>query len=167
MERYFLILEKRPGDFMPIDISLLSMGFNSLNNIELIDKYTEVFLKEELIDNIKKANIVTDDYLNGKLYIIDEKKNKYPVVFKKTFFNFDVIEFIYYNIENKDLMNTIYNLYQKNAKNNLEIDVNDFKVAIENKDIAKIIFHLQMLPYIKLRCIKFYIKEKLIKNTKK
>lgn len=154
MENYILILERLHGDFIPIDLTLINKLFTK--KIENIDHFTSFITENKLRKLIKDLNIVTDEYLKGTFYILDSNKRKHQVIYKDTFKNFSITEFIYLNKDNKNLINTIYNIYPGNKT--------EFKTAINNDDIAKIIFLLKTLPYIDGRELKFYIKNNLLNN---
>ncbi len=164
--KYYLILEKvnRPGDYSYINISDLPDGKNyNSSDINSIDSYTFLYSKEELIDIIKKENIVTIDYiLEGELKIIKNNgKMRLPVTYKEMFESFNLVEFITMNIKNKNLMNTLYNKYAKlNNQNNIE-----FKKLLEEEKISELVNYINNLEYVKRRMLYFYIIEKM--NFKK
>lgn len=154
MESYMLILERLPGDFIPIDLTLVNEIFD--NDIKSIDHFTSFLSKDKLIKLIKDLNIVTSEYLDGNFYIIDSKKRKYPAIFKETFSNFSLTEFLYVNKDNKNIINTIYNIYPNNKS--------ELKDAIGNGDLIKIISLIKTLPYIEGRKLRLYIVNNLISN---
>lgn len=152
--KYNLVLEALPGDFMPIDINLLVNNKYPLNfsSIENIDAWTKRYTKEEIMDKIISTNIVEEKYLHGKLCIINEKKYRFPLISKDDTFTLD--RFIYNNINNKQVMNKLVNIYQKYEKDNIEY----LKEAIKDKDISNVLNVILSLPYEKTRNIYCYLE---------
>ncbi len=150
---YTLVLEKRPNDFMPIDINLLvnNIGMNDFYQIEKIDEFTKKYTKDEIYDLIKRANVVTEDYLNGKLEIINNKKYRFPILTKDI--NWSIDDFFKKYINDKQVMNKFINIYQKYSNNNIET----LKEAIKEHDINIILKILFSLTYINVRNIYFYL----------
>ena len=169
--KFMLALEKRPFDYMPINIALLDIG-NGINysTISDIDVFTKSYTKEEILDSIKLANIVTDEYLAGNLIVVEIYENnlkylhKYPVLTNDVTDGFDLISFLYNNLQDKNLMNSLIVKYN-NLSNDVEL-TNEFKQAILNKDVQTIVRILYLMPYIKNRELCLYIIDKLIKKDR-
>ena len=149
---YHLVLENRPNDFMPIDISIISndksYGFKS---IEEIDSFTKKYSKEDIMMMISDNNIVPYDYLSGKLKIINDNKYRYDVLYKTTTFSLD--DFFANNINNKQIMNKFLNIYLKSSK----ASADNMKKAIKKQDLSKILDLVFKLPYLDVRNIYTYL----------
>ena len=161
---YYLIIEKQPFNYMTIDISLLDIGYKyDFTKIENIDTFTKAYTYEEIMNSIKRANIITEDYLEGKLHVIEVVNNnnkylhKYEVLTEDL--NMDIKVFIEKSIKNKNIMNSILQKYK-----NLIIDedsINRFKKYIKEENTNKVLYELMEMPYISARQLFFYINEKL------
>ena len=149
---YHLVLENRPNDFMPIDISIISndksYGFKS---IEEIDSFTKKYSKEDIMVMISDNNIVPSDYLSGTLRIINDNKYRYDVLYNTTTFSLD--DFFASNITNKQIMNKFLNIYLKSNKANAD----NMKKAIKEQDLSKILDLVFKLPYLDVRNIYTYL----------
>ena len=154
---YHLVLEARPGDFMPIDINTLidnsKIDFTSLQEI---DNFTKKYLFEELIAIIKESNIVPKQYLEGKLQIINNNKYRYPVLYKNITFIID--DFLINNITDKQKMNKFLNIYLKYTNENKE----EMQKAINEKDSKKILNLLSKISYVNIRNIYFYLYNNVV-----
>lgn len=168
MKNYLLVLEKRPFDYMPININLLDLIDNSkvYNSIKDIDDFTKQYTKKQIIDSIINANIVTSEYLTGDLLIIEIINNnkkylhKYKALTKDIINDFDLIKFIYTNINNKNILNSIsvklQNLIEKEDEELLIL----FKDSVNKKNVKDIVKILFFLPYEYQREIDLYLIEK-------
>lgn len=148
---YYLVLEYRHGDFMPIDINLLNKSNINFNEIKSIDNFTKKYSKEEIIDLIKENNLVPKEYLNGDLLIINDKKYRYQLLTKNDSFALDT--FIIDNISNKVVMNKLVNIYQKYTKENIDL----LKKTINSQNIKDTLDVLLSLDYEILRNIYVYL----------
>lgn len=149
---YHLVLEARPGDFMPIDIKLLYKGKSfGYRTIEEIDSFTKKYTENDLMTMIGDNNIVPFNYLGGKLQIINDNRYRYDVLYKTTTFSLD--DFFASNIANKQIMNKFLNVYAKSS----EASVNDMKQAIKSQNISDILNLLFKLPYLDVRNIYTYL----------
>lgn len=166
--KFFLVLQKRLGDYNVVDITALDIYDGSLVfALPEIDSFTCKYTEKEIRESIEKSNIVQKDYLNGELRVISEYKHNFAILTKD---EFEVInEFRYYLITDKQKLNSIYNIY----KNNLESVLKDrdmikkflelFKESLNNNDFARSMELIEQLPYIKARNVYFYIY-KLLKR---
>lgn len=159
MNNHHLIIEKRHGDFVPIDISLLSGDFYNGNSIQELDSFTSLYEKNELLGLIIKSNIIPEDYLDGHLFVLNEFKYKLPVKYKNME-DFSITEFLYNNLNNKEILNKVYNIYVSNTKEEPSKHV-EFNNYIKEQDLKNIVISIKVLPYLKYRNILFYIKDKL------
>lgn len=150
---YHLVLESRPGDFMPIDINLLQNSYQNYNysSIENIDNFTKNYTKQELFKMITDSNIVPNSYLKGNLKVINDNRYRYQLLSKDHLFALDT--FLKNNINNKERMNHFLNIYFKYSFGNKE----EMITAIKNKNINKAIFLLLNLPYLYIRSIYVYL----------
>ena len=87
-QRHFLALLKRPGDYVFIAISKLDIA-NGIPRISLqaIDSFAMNFTIDEIIQSIKRANIVSEEYLNGQLVIQDNQKHNPIEVIDRDFYD--------------------------------------------------------------------------------
>ena len=169
---YFLALERRPFDYMPINLALLDIGNGvNYNSIYDIDIFTRAFSKEEIIESVKRANIVTDEYLSGSLYIVEledgkaKYKHKYKALTSDILDNFNLVNFIYNNVNNKNIMNSIIVKCSNLLKEQTSI-ITNLKQAIANEDVKELIRLLCELPYDVVRELSLYIVEKYNKEEK-
>lgn len=171
--KYYLVIEKRHGDFLNIDIFLLGNFLKDYTKLENIDDFTMKLNTEDIIDTIRLTNIVPEEYLEGKLLIIDNFKRTYKVITKDLLNNFELRSFIENNIKNKNLMNRIKTKIDDLINNKLNNMIDgyvifnsiEFKDAIDKEDTHKILDIISRLPYIELRQLIIYICENL--NNKK
>ena len=155
-QKHFLAMQAMPGDSAYIDISALKLsnGYMPSSLVE-IDSFTMHFTYDQIIEDIKEANIVSSKYLNGKLVIVDNQKhNPLAVLTKDIYNNFDLYLFLTDNIDNKNLMNTIYNKYSA--------IVNDVPLSkvFKNSDALDMTNMILKLPYLEQRKLMFYLLEK-------
>ena len=84
--KYFLVLEKRLGDYNLIDINRLDICKNIVtNDIASIDVFTCMYTEEEIKASIMRSNIASNDYLNGTLKVISDAKHNLKVLTKDLF----------------------------------------------------------------------------------
>ena len=156
---YYLVVEARPKEFMPIDINILLKSNMNFSSIEIIDSFTKEYTYEELMNMIIKNNLLPDSFLNGKLYVINDKKFRFKVLTKDD--NLLLDDFFINNIDDKLLMNKFYNIFLKYVKD--EEIINMMKSAMALKDTQKILDALCKVSYLDLRMIYVYI-EKIMKE---
>ncbi len=150
--RYHLVLEARPGDFMPVDINIISQDkTHRYDTIEEIDSYTKRFSLDEIMTMISDSNIVPFKYLDGKLHVINDNKYRYPVLLRTTDFSLDT--FLTNHIEDKQIMNKFLNIYLKTSNSQKE----KMKSAIAECSISKILHLLFELSYLDVRNIYTYL----------
>lgn len=156
---YYLVVEARPKEFMPIDINILLKSNIDFSNIEIIDSFTKEYTYEELMNMIIQNNLLPDSFLNGKLYVINDKRFRFEVLTKDD--NLLLDDFFINNIEDRLMMNKFYNIFLKYVKD--EKLINMMKSAMSLKDIQKILDVLCKLNYLDLRMIYVYI-EKIVRE---
>lgn len=149
---YHLVLETRPGDFMPIDIKLIYADASyNYKAIEEIDSFTKKFTKEEIMIMITDSNTVPFEYLKGDLKVINDNKYRYDVLYKTTDFSLDT--FFERYISDKQMMNKFLNVYLKSK----DIKKDEMKEAILNKNIEMVLKLLFELSYLDVRNIYTYL----------
>lgn len=171
---YYLAFSVEKRNPMPVDIQSLDQTLFGvdLTSLESIDAFTSRYTNDELMSIIRNSNILSEEYLNGELNVIDNRNHKFPVILSDTFLEFDIVKFISANIEDKALMNKIYNIYNRECKNIPGINAEEFNEDINNKNAKSIIFRLYFLPYynfriIELACLGFYKQMQVKKEHKK
>jgi hypothetical protein len=169
--RYMLVLERRPFDYMPINIGQLDIGSGiNYNSMRDIDTFTKAFSKKDIIDSVKRSNLVTDEYLNGNMILIEIEDNnskylhKYPALTSDLTEDFDLVSFIYSNINDKNLMNSIIVKYSNLYHDDDMIAM--IKDASNNKDTRSVLRFIYMMPYDKMRELYIYILTKLYTKEK-
>lgn len=156
---YYLVVEARPKEFMPIDIKILLKSNMDFSSIEIIDSFTKEYTYNELMNMIIQNNLLPDSFLNGKLYVINDKRFKFKVLTKDD--NLLLDDFFINNIDDKIMMNKFYNIFLKYVKDEEIISI--MKNTMYLKDIQKILDVLCKLNYLDLRMIYVYI-EKIVRE---
>lgn len=152
---YYLVVEARPKEFMPIDINILLKSNLNFSSIEIIDSFTKEYTYDELMNMIINNNLLPNSFLNGKLYVINDKKFRFKVLTKDD--NLLLDDFFINNIEDKLMMNKFYNIFLKYVKD--EDIINMMKRAISEKSINDILNVLCKVDYLSLRNIYVYIEK--------
>lgn len=167
---YFLVLEKRLGDYNLIDIDKLDICNEIVtNDIASIDSFTCRYSEEEIKSSIERTNIVQKSYLNGDLKVISDVKHNFHALTKDIF---DIVRNFQTNeLEiDREFKNKLFGMYKKIVESVFEDKsfiqglLDRFKLALKNnvkKEIFKII---EELPYSKSRTIYLHIYEELTKN---
>ena len=152
---YYLVVEARPKEFMPIDINILLKSNMNFSSIEIIDSFTKEYTYDELMNMIIQNNLLPNSFLNGKMYVINDKKFRFKVLTKDD--NLLLDDFFINNIEDKLMMNKFYNIFLKYVKD--EDIINMMKSAISEKSINDILNVLCKIDYLSLRNIYVYIEK--------
>lgn len=156
-QKHFLSLMARIGDYMFIDISKLDIarGYTP-HSLSDIDSFTMHFSKEEILSSIKRANLVSEKYLNGKLVIADNQKhNPIDVINKDLYNNFRIDLYLSEVMKNKIKINNIINKFRSICNNKVIED--SFVLAIKNENLDLAIDILFNLPYLTLRKFIIYL----------
>lgn len=157
--KYFLVLEKRLGDYSPVDINRLDICKNFVgNSITAIDCFTCAYSEEEIKSSIERSNIASKEYINGTLKIISDAKHNLKVLTKDVF---DVIrEFQVNNVElDRDFKNKLFGMYKKvvettfEEKNFIKGLLDRFKETLKEGNKEKTFITIEELPYHKSRTI--------------
>ena len=154
---YFLALMLRPGDYKLIDLSKLDLINNySLPGLVGIDYFTMNFTEEEIIDSIKRANIVDEKYLHGNLVILQKGKRKPMQVLCKNFINgFNISFFFESFINNKSLINNV--IYKLSTLTDDKIVIENLKLCYKVKDINTMLNIILKLDYTIQRKFMIYL----------
>ena len=166
-QKHFLSLMARIGDYTFIDISKLDIanGYNPYNLAD-IDSFTMHFSKEEIMDSIKRANLVSDKYLNGTLVIADNQKHNPVEVIDKEFYNtFRIDLYLGEIMQNKVKTNNMINKFRSICKDKVITD--SFTLAIKNNNLDLAIDILFNLPYLTLRKFMIYLIDDRNKELEK
>lgn len=156
-QKHFLSLMARIGDYMFIDISKLDIanGYNPYNLAD-IDSFTMHFSKNDILSSIRRANLVSDKYLNGDLVIADNQKhNPIDVIDKELYNNFRIDLYLNEIVKNKVKLNNVLNKFRSVCKD--KIIENSFVLAIKNNNFDLAVDILFNLPYLYLRKFIIYL----------
>ncbi len=158
VSKYYLVLEYRPGDFMPIDINILNgnrfaKDYTILQNI---DNFTKDYSEFDLREMIRINNLVPNNYLSGKLHIINQNHYRFPLFSKEELYSLP--NFLVDYIDNKQVMNKFMNIYLKYNKESLI----NMKHAIITKNVNGILSLLGNLSYEQIRAIYMYINKNVL-----
>ena len=156
-QKHFLSLMARIGDYIFIDISKLDIanGYNPYNLAD-IDLFTMHFSKEEILSSIKRANLVSDKYLNGNLVIADNQKHNPIKVIDKDFYNgFRIDLYLSEKMKNKMEINNILNKFRSICKD--EVIEESFIKSIKSNNLDLAVDILFNLPYLTLRKFIIYL----------
>ena len=164
-QKHFLALMSRPGDYVFIEISKLDIanGYNP-SNLGEIDSFTMHFNIDEIMDSIKRANVVSKIYLEGTLVIADNQKhNPIQVIDKNYYNNFQINEFLNSKLSNKMFINNLINKFGSICNDSDKKE--DFNNALKENNINKAIDILFCMPYLKLRKYIMYLIDLRNKET--
>lgn len=164
---YHLVFDTKKNGPMPIDISIFDSNFVGELSIESIDLFTMKYTNDEFLRVVKESNVLPEEYLFGEIYIIDNFKRRFPVILKDGFNNFDLVSFLIQNIDNKIIMNKLYNKFSAIVKGD-EIKINSLKKALEYSDIKGVYNLIILLNYLDQRNLLVYMVDKMfVKERKK
>ncbi|MBE6157150.1 MAG: hypothetical protein E7161_05395 [Firmicutes bacterium] len=160
---YFLVLEKRLGDNILIDINKLDICSGVvINNIASIDAFTCRFSEIELKASIERSNMAQVDYLNGTLKVISDVKHNLRVLTKDIFTS--IVEFQKNDeLLDQDYKNKLFGIYKKMIESTFEDKgfiqgmLDRFKLALKSSNKDEIFSIIEELPYAKSRSIYFTI----------
>jgi len=168
--KYFLVMEKRLGDYNVVDINKLDIcKFPVANELDYIDTFTSMFTENEIKASIERGNLVHTDYLNGNLKVISDVRHNFKVLTK------DMLEEIkMFQIDNevidKDLKNKMFSYYKKTIeivfedKGLIKRLLERFKKSLKNGDKREIFEIIQELPYNRIRNLYLIIYDDVIKR---
>ena len=169
--KYYLVLEKRLGDYSVIDINKLDIcEFFVSNDLASIDTFTSKFTESEIRDSIKRSNMAKEDYLLGNLKIISDVKHNFKILSKEIF---DVIV----EFQNNDLVidgvfkSKLFGSYKKIVEKTFDDSgfiktmLDRFKDTLKNGSKIEIFKIIEELPYQRSRLIYFTIYEEIRKRN--
>ena len=159
-QKHFLSLMARVGDYIFIDIHKLDIaeGYNAYSLMD-IDSFTMHFSKEEILASIKKSNLVSEKYLNGRLVIADNQKhNPLEVIDKEFYENFRIDFYLSEILKNKVKTNDVINKFRSICKD--EHIASSFSMAIKNNNLSLAMDIIFSIPYLNLRKFIIYLVEK-------
>ena len=176
---YYLVLEKRLGDYNIIDFNRLDIVTKEIpNDILNIDFFTCEFTEEEIRESIIRSNMARPEYLDGRLRIISDARHKHNLTVLTKEIYHDIMNFQTNDEEiNQDFKNKLFGAYKKIVESSftdpdfIKRMLERFKVALKTgtkKDIFKLIGEL---PYQKSRNIyisiyKMLNKDKILNENK-
>lgn len=181
---YSLALRVPKKNPMTIEINKVDPSFegSDINKIEVIDTFTSHYTKEEIVELIKKSNTITDEYLPGKLIVIDNKTGwRYKPLVNEGFNNSDMLKYlsVQLNDKNKDVLNQVYNKAKVAMDRYGEETLFDLKeFFLGDISMIKFLNDFRDLPYLVRRSIRLvctelyqkeqsYVREQKIKERKK
>jgi len=169
--KYYLVLEKRLGDYNLIDISKLDICDGVVtNDIASIDSFTCRFTETEIKASIERSNMTQPGYLAGTLKIISDVKHNLKILTKEVFEA--VIDF-QNNTEDidRDYKNKLYGAYKKVVEGTFEDKgfiqgmLDRFNDALKGNNKREIFGIVEELPYEKSRAIYFKIYDEELLRT--
>lgn len=160
---YFLVLEKRLGDYNLIDINKLDICNSYVeNDIAAIDSFTCRFTEKEIKDSIERSNMAQINYLGGNLKIVSDVKHNFRVLTKDIFAEITNFQKNEENIT-RDLKNKMFGIYKKIVESIFEDKgfiqgmLDRFKLALKSDNKKEIFSIIEEIPYSKSRMIYFTI----------
>ena len=154
----------------------ITTNIDDLSSLEGIDNFTAKFSKDEIINSVRRSNIIANEEMLeiAKLVIIykDKEEDKNIREFKVytnediDYLNFETIEYLFRNISNKNILNRLNNHFTN--KNYLDEDLINFASILNNISVGQLINSYMKLSYKSIRILKDYIyEEMLIKEEEK
>lgn len=177
---YYLVLERRIGDYNIIDVNKLDICDTKVtNDIASIDTFTARFTEEELKNSIMRSNMASN-YIDGTLKIISDAKHPHNLrVLTKDMF---IVITEFQNSDEKispDLKSKIFGLYKKiveslfTDRDFIKCLLERFKETLKSQNKYAIFGIVEQLPYEKSRNIYLGIydeeakrKQELMRNLK-
>ena len=170
--KYFLVLEKRAGDYNIIDINKLDIcDFFVSNDITSIDCFTCMYTESEIKESVARGNITHSSYFDGVLKIVSDVKHNLRPLTKD---NFLIIkEFQTSDVQfDRELKNKLFGMYKKvvesafEDKGFIEGLLERFKECLKGNDKNQIFAFLQELPYAKSRNIYLKLSDEISKKER-
>lgn len=163
-----LAIKSNVNDYYPLRQEYLDIisKTDSLTNLENIDAFTSKFTMEELIESIKRANIVALEKIeNASLVILfyeNKKVRELPIYTKENidYIQFNVEDFFLDSLSNKNFMNQIKNFFM--SKNHTPEDLKQLMLALKNDSVLQITNAIAKLSYYSKRILKTYIWNEIL-----
>ena len=167
---YYLVLEKRLGDYNLIDINKLDICDNVVtSDIASIDSFTCRFTENEIKASIERSNMANFSYLDGTLKIISDVKHNLRVLTKDIFSTIVGFQNDEEEID-RDYKNKIFGVYKKIIETTFQDSgfiqgmLDRFKNALKTNNKDEIFSIIEELPYAKSRMIYFTIYDEEYKR---
>ena len=170
-----LALKFNNNDYYPLYSEYLDIATdgNDFFSLEGIDNFTAKFTKDEIIDSVRRSNIIANEELlnNCELVIIyteNEKTREFKVYTNDDidYLNFESMEYLLRNVSNKNTLNRLNNHFIN--KTYLPKDIIEFAEILNNISIGQLINGYLKLSYKSRRILKDYIfNEMLVKGEEK
>lgn len=167
-----LVIMNEVDGFFPIESSFLDICDKpSISTLKEIDDFTKQFTKEEIFESLIRSNIKfpkMDE--NTRLMIIYHegktiRRNNAYTKDDSYFLEFDELEFLKDNIDNKDIINQLKNSFA--CKNHISEELLDFIMSIESVTSEEIEKKYKVLDYKSKRSLKEYIFENVVPRLEK
>lgn len=155
-QKYFLALQRRPGDSIFIDIARLPMS-NGISTTQLaeIDIFTMQYTIEQIIKAIQDANIANPLYIEGQLIIQDNSRHTFKLIDKDYIGQFNIESFLKGYSSNKEIMNNI--AYKFGTLINDIVISERFKTAAKEGNIALMLQMIFSISYITQRKLMIFL----------
>ena len=140
---------------------------DNLNTLYGIDMFTSRFTKQDIIESVKRSNIIADIEALGesKLVIKYNENNKIREYNAYTYddidyWTFEVGDFFFKNADKKNILNQINNYFSN--KTYLPEDLVMFSQLLKVGSIIQILHEYSNLSYRSVRIIKDYIYNEIL-----
>ena len=176
---YYLVLEKRLGDYNIIDINRLDIVTEEIpSDILSIDCITCQLTEEEIMESIVRSNMARPEYLDGRLRIISDARHKHNLTVLTKEIHQDIMDFQTNEEEiNQDFKNKLFGAYKKivessfNDPDFIKGMLERFKNALKSGTKKEMFKLIGELPYQKSRNIyisiyKMLNKDKILNENK-
>ena len=158
---YYLVLEKRLGDYNIIDINKLDIVTKEIpRDILSIDFFTCEFTEEEIRESIIRSNMARPEYLDGTLKIISDARRKHNLTVLTKDIHTEIMAFQTNDEEiNQDFKNKLFGAYKKivessfNDPDFIKGMLERFKNSLKNGTKKEMFKLIGELPYQKSRNI--------------
>ena len=157
---YYYPLEKEFLDIIEVD---------NIDSLEGIDNFLKKYTKDEIIESIKRSNVVADEELLNNceiviIYVENKKIRELKTYTKddKDYINFDSMDFLFKNFGRKNVINKLNNYFT--SKTYLPEDLNLFAENLKSASIGQMINGYILLSYRSRRILKDYIYNEIVLN---
>lgn len=165
--KYYLVLEKRLGDYNLVDINKLDIcALDIPNTLAAIDAFTANFSSDEIKDSIRRSNMSNNEYLDGTLKIISDVKHNLRIITKDIYAQIIELQSNEEELE-QPLKNKLFGGYKKSVeslftdKDVIKELLERFKQALRKGNKKEIFSIIGEIPYIKSRNIYLIIYDYL------